>query len=157
MMCHVTISAIVDIYLNIVYYFFFFSSRRRHTSCALVTGVQTCALPIYPRDLSAGSDLQGVGAGGGRRAAPLRGRAADVADAKGRTPAALAGDDRDADPPHADADPIWRDGSEPPRRDEIGRAHVCTPVTNAHLVCRLLLEKKNTIQHTNTQHNNKLT
>src|SRR3546814_3165498 len=25
----------------------FFSSRRRHTSCALVTGVQTCALPIY--------------------------------------------------------------------------------------------------------------
>src|SRR3546814_9165856 len=29
-----------------VFYFFFFSSRRRHTRCALVTGVQTCALPI---------------------------------------------------------------------------------------------------------------
>src|SRR3546814_7019743 len=28
------------------YLLFFFSSRRRHTSCALVTGVQTCALPI---------------------------------------------------------------------------------------------------------------
>src|SRR3546814_9399719 len=27
---------------------------------------------------------------------------------------------------------------------EIGRAHVCTPVTNAHLVCRLLLVKHNT-------------
>src|SRR3546814_14155196 len=27
--------------------FFFFSSRRRQTSCSLVTGVQTCALPIY--------------------------------------------------------------------------------------------------------------
>src|SRR3546814_7810750 len=27
--------------------FLFFSSRRRHTRCALVTGVQTCALPIY--------------------------------------------------------------------------------------------------------------
>src|SRR3546814_10824923 len=27
-------------------YFFFFSSRRRHTRCALVTGGQTCALPI---------------------------------------------------------------------------------------------------------------
>src|SRR3546814_805213 len=27
-------------------WFFFFSSRRRHTRCALVTGVQTCALPI---------------------------------------------------------------------------------------------------------------
>src|SRR3546814_5181216 len=30
-------------------FFFFFSSRRRHTSCALVTGVQTCALPILGR------------------------------------------------------------------------------------------------------------
>src|SRR3546814_9158455 len=29
-----------------VFHFFFFSSRRRHTRCALVTGVQTCALPI---------------------------------------------------------------------------------------------------------------
>src|SRR3546814_10921201 len=29
---------------------FFFSSRRRHTRCALVTGVQTCALPIWLRD-----------------------------------------------------------------------------------------------------------
>src|SRR3546814_7176402 len=29
-----------------VCYLFFFSSRRRHTRCALVTGVQTCALPI---------------------------------------------------------------------------------------------------------------
>src|SRR3546814_6284918 len=33
----------------IVFYIFlfFFSSRRRHTRCALVTGVQTCALPIF--------------------------------------------------------------------------------------------------------------
>src|SRR3546814_5748053 len=29
---------------------FFFSSRRRHTRCALVTGVQTCALPISEHD-----------------------------------------------------------------------------------------------------------
>src|SRR3546814_5162571 len=29
-----------------VFFFFFFSSRIRHTRCALVTGVQTCALPI---------------------------------------------------------------------------------------------------------------
>src|SRR3546814_6007466 len=28
------------------------------------------------------------------------------------------------------------------RQRQIGRAHVCTPVTNAHLVCRLLLDKK---------------
>src|SRR3546814_18630387 len=32
-----------------MYFIFFFSSRRRHTRCALVTGVQTCALPIYTR------------------------------------------------------------------------------------------------------------
>src|SRR3546814_19042048 len=32
--------------LVVVFFFFFFSSRRRHTRCALVTGVQTCALPI---------------------------------------------------------------------------------------------------------------
>src|SRR3546814_9081151 len=31
----------------VVFVFFFFSSRRRHTSCALLTGVQTCALPIW--------------------------------------------------------------------------------------------------------------
>src|SRR3546814_2391007 len=33
-------------FLFFVSFFFFFSSRRRHTRCALVTGVQTCALPI---------------------------------------------------------------------------------------------------------------
>src|SRR3546814_7132164 len=38
-MCH------TNCYLHIMY--FFFSSRRRHTRCALVTGVQTCALPIF--------------------------------------------------------------------------------------------------------------
>src|SRR3546814_3872154 len=34
-------------YLLYIFFDFFFSSRRRHTRCALVTGVQTCALPIY--------------------------------------------------------------------------------------------------------------
>src|SRR3546814_968941 len=32
--------------LFILCWLFLFSSRRRHTRCALVTGVQTCALPI---------------------------------------------------------------------------------------------------------------
>src|SRR3546814_10859636 len=48
---------------------FFFSSRRRHTRCALVTGVQTCALPIWPRyraahrrQISRGDGLWLVGA-----------------------------------------------------------------------------------------------
>src|SRR3546814_15790946 len=33
-------------------FIFFFTSRRRHTRCALVTGVQTCALPIFPTSAS---------------------------------------------------------------------------------------------------------
>src|SRR3546814_2740492 len=50
--------------------------------------------------------------------------------------------------PLADAMPLE------PDRAEIGRAHVRTPVTNAHLVCRLLLEKKKT-QRTITQPKNR--
>src|SRR6184192_3454890 len=52
------------------FFFFFFSSRRRHTRCRLVTGVQTCALPILdavpaePRAL-----VEAVG-GGPRQAQP---------------------------------------------------------------------------------------
>src|SRR3546814_77746 len=44
----------------------FFSSRRRHTRCALVTGVQTCALPISmlqhrrPRRRQTQADTAGV-------------------------------------------------------------------------------------------------
>src|SRR3546814_4111253 len=40
---------ISDCMMSFVFFYFFFSSRRRHTRCALVTGVQTCALPISPR------------------------------------------------------------------------------------------------------------
>src|SRR3546814_14768642 len=51
---------------------FFFSSRRRHTRCALVTGVQTCALPICVflfqpdgtlRESNYGTDFRPVGSG----------------------------------------------------------------------------------------------
>src|SRR3546814_8425805 len=42
--------------------FFFFSSRRRHTRCALVTGVQTCALPILVGGI--GVALGALGDGG---------------------------------------------------------------------------------------------
>src|SRR3546814_1966169 len=38
-----------SLYIIFAFFFFFFSSRRRHTRCALVTGVQTCALPIFLR------------------------------------------------------------------------------------------------------------
>src|SRR3546814_8253179 len=39
----------LSMYVSICY---FFSSRRRHTRCALVTGVQTCALPISVLELA---------------------------------------------------------------------------------------------------------
>src|SRR3546814_1025226 len=43
------------IVFHVLFVVFFFSSRRRHTRCALVTGVQTCALPIsdaaFPPDV----------------------------------------------------------------------------------------------------------
>src|SRR3546814_6093294 len=41
--CFISLSLSLCTFL---FFYFFFSSRRRHTSCALVTGVQTCALPI---------------------------------------------------------------------------------------------------------------
>src|SRR3546814_2879641 len=41
------------IYFLSCFCYFFFSSRRRHTRCALVTGVQTCALPILARNHAA--------------------------------------------------------------------------------------------------------
>src|SRR3546814_3070146 len=44
--CSVSDSTDYHSVLQFLYIMFFFSSRRRHTRCALVTGVQTCALPI---------------------------------------------------------------------------------------------------------------
>src|SRR3546814_7451935 len=43
--------------LCLSFFWFFFSSRRRHTRCALVTGVQTCALPISSNRKSFGDDV----------------------------------------------------------------------------------------------------
>src|SRR3546814_7427510 len=80
---------------------FFFSSRRRLTRCALVTGVQTCALPIF-RALSAvgrvgRGDIGGFasfvaisGAGGLLTADTQRGGTATLFGAKGTPPPAFA-------------------------------------------------------------------
>src|SRR3546814_2331992 len=57
----------MDVMIEWIGFMFFFSSRRRHTRCALVTGVQTCALsdlcylnracrPTYFTDTDAGLD-----------------------------------------------------------------------------------------------------
>src|SRR3546814_3808202 len=40
----------------------FFSSRRRHTRCALVTGVQTCALPIWAMMNNSGGNSEALAA-----------------------------------------------------------------------------------------------
>src|SRR3546814_14230908 len=48
-------------YWSFVFWFFLFSSRRRHTRCALVTGVQTCALPILPPALRGRDRLSRLG------------------------------------------------------------------------------------------------
>src|SRR3546814_2474129 len=66
-----------------------------------------------------------------------------------RQPAAQPRQRRGA--PHKPAPPPAHAGHAGPARPaetEIGRAHVCTPVTTAHLVCRLLLGKKTTTTNT---------
>src|SRR3546814_7425578 len=70
--------------LYFVYVCFFFSSRRRHTRCALVTGVQTCALPIYRLLLRLLQPLRLPGRRAGRRArGPARARRRLAADPAG--------------------------------------------------------------------------
>src|SRR3546814_2050700 len=43
--CFIILLVIYPFFTRVFVYFFFFSGRRRHTSCALLTGFQTCALP----------------------------------------------------------------------------------------------------------------
>src|SRR3546814_3351802 len=45
----------------IIFCCFFFSSRRRHTRCALVTGVQTCALPIWTNSSNVQKAMWAIG------------------------------------------------------------------------------------------------
>src|SRR3546814_6090490 len=55
---YLTVVVLFITYLYSLCVFFFFSSRRRHTRCALVTGVQTCALPICEIAAQQGELLQ---------------------------------------------------------------------------------------------------
>src|SRR3546814_14888248 len=55
-------------------YYFVFSSRRRQTRCALVTGVQTCALPISRQSLRHAPE---------RAQSPLAMRVAELGGARG--------------------------------------------------------------------------
>src|SRR3546814_5081942 len=123
---------------------FFFSSRRRHTRCALVTGVQTCALPARnaaspprrpstPRGGERHSD-DGGRIGGSRppeSGVRISGRELSAADSLRRRPCPHLGF---VAPELSVADAAVRR-----RRPLIGRSNVRTPVTNAQIVYRLLL------------------
>src|SRR3546814_3587564 len=114
---------------------FFFSSRRRHTRCALVTGVQTCALPI-----SAACQHLAVAE------AEVAGEIVEQAVA---APLGLEAEHEGAVAIEVDAfDGVHLDRHLEGHRSEEHTSEL--PVTNAHLVCRLLLEKKKIrIQHSN--------
>src|SRR3546814_600378 len=51
---------IIRLIVVLTWIFFFFSSIRRHTRCALVTGVQTCALPIYAKAVLGAVEIIGI-------------------------------------------------------------------------------------------------
>src|SRR3546814_8860451 len=135
--------------------YFFFSSRRRHTRCALVTGVQTCALPIcldrVARQQPVAPVLMPI------RHPPWLGHL-PTGSVRGPAPVCELANFRQVcivrpqyAPQHqpetyAVAKVIASSIRKGNVLDiggslytEIGRAHVRTPVTNAHLVCRLLL------------------
>src|SRR3546814_7556411 len=120
-------------------FYFFFSSRRRHTRCALVTGVQTCALPISqlarccrpaPPDLIGGFVTRGRGVSihrqdcGSWQALAQRQPERIIDVEWGATGETMYPIDLTI---HAQDRPNLL-------RDEIGRAHVCNTVTSAHLV-----------------------
>src|SRR3546814_14310540 len=85
-------------------FFFFFSSRRRHTRCALVTGVQTCALPISHarrRGSGASASIWQWRPPVGQRPAPLRLSRRPREQPAGRAPPPLHFPPPDRKPPHA--------------------------------------------------------
>src|SRR3546814_5279405 len=126
---------------------FFFSSIRRHTRCALVTGVQTCALPILPGGGFVGGLIMATAIilqymVGGVVWIEARPRIhPQYWIAMGLLAAGTA------------AMSVWwaakpflaansLDLILPLVGHEIGSAHVCTPGTHAHLLCRLVIETK---------------
>src|SRR3546814_1989226 len=129
------------------FFFFFFSSRRRHTRCALVTGVQTCALPIsliVRFDQERIDDIAaalGVPVWPQPRPKPVLWLAID----DGSGPRLV--DVGSADAARSTLDRAIERGyrlglpggsATGPAAVEIGRAHVCTPVPNSPLDCRHL-------------------
>src|SRR3546814_1391757 len=125
------------------------SSRRRHTRCALVTGVQTCALPIYPdllayvglsytfRQIPSGGALTNLKIRIGRAVmTELEAAAIREADPKtARSYMALAAGEAMETLNQQRPDPIAA------QLEEIGSAPDRTPDTTAQHAYRLLLDK----------------
>src|SRR3546814_5600547 len=110
--------------------FCFFSSRRRHTRCALVTGVQTCALPIWTSVVPS------------MAIPPFARRGSDgVAYEAARCPQAGQPGSFGRRSVLKRKSSVSASSSEPAGSVDRKSTRL-TPVTNAHLVCRLLLEKK---------------
>src|SRR3546814_9032996 len=124
---------------------FFFSSRRRHTRCALVTGVQTCALPIS-RGTVVPWVVQTDRLGQTQAVAPAE---ADYQPTDPQIAFHLARFVEQVRSIPSDAIIVRQNWlraydfttdrgaaalNDYARANEIGRAHVCTPDTNAHLV-----------------------
>src|SRR3546814_3874739 len=142
----------VVVMYQVVYllYLFFFSSRRRHTRCALVTGVQTCALPILHQvtinhskallkeadhHLTSEGQLEGMLE---RFSVAANGLCEPTVQSKLHSPIQKCVD-------AIERCIQWRSQMQPQaeiKRSKIGRAHICTPVTNEHNLYRLHLEKK---------------
>src|SRR3546814_2905022 len=126
----------------------------RQTSCSLVTGVQTCALPICPAASVASATAtpapiasQAIGRA---PATPASVRASHTLPATQKaigkwTSIGCSGWPISRIAASGDPEGGAAEQHDPDHRDrgvddhyQIGRAHVCTPVTNAHLVSRLL-------------------
>src|SRR3546814_6135332 len=125
--------------------FFFFSSRRRHTRCALVTGVQTCALPIFPT-VPASTTAQFAPVSQESVMAYEIGTKISALDrALQLNAAAFHYIYYDKQVRGLIVDPIFNQLDQlvniPKARingaEKIGRAHVWTPGTNAHIECRI--------------------
>src|SRR3546814_8490700 len=133
--------------------FFFFSSRRRHTRCALVTGVQTCALPISttptPSSPPPATTSASSSAGWKHSCVPCSWRSSDphsqitqhksppVQILHRRLPSRLVLSVIGRKAEKEDAVRLLVSSAQ-----QIGRAHVCTPVTNAPIASRLLRDTK---------------
>src|SRR3546814_11504515 len=112
-------------YWSFVFWFFLFSSRRRHTRCALVTGVQTCALPILPPALRGRDRLSRLGSDPVERTRPAV--ADDVGDRMGGAAVPVAVEIRpDVDGRRSGDQDVGIDELHAPPQPEIDVADVAT-------------------------------